>query len=1426
MQKLGILLSTLLLLLLPLSCSSGSPPEEESAVGATSQAVTATATAVHEVWFNVGKTFAVNEGDTIRLKGFPSGWTYTSVEINFDGAPQQMDLVVAERGNSYAVTGWNDKVVVPYRGTPEQDLVVARGSGNIRVHFWVSSGPLSPPDAAPEGPAVRELAAINTPLPLTTGGGTFRISTFPGSPYNVVVVRVEARDGKPLTGQLSAGGVTMQLSGTSHKTMFKERGNLPVYFDLAFPSPRSVAVTWWVENRTPQTKVVPRTTTTSGTTIAAKYRFTDDHAVDADLALSFTSTDFSDGAAPTITRLEHNKPGVRYPDRPEDLFGPTYDIHAQPKAGKRIQVAIPVPELATIRGIDEADITILHHNPSTNTVNEIVPDRIENGYVYFTTDSFSSFWSRMKRKAKKAVAVVVDAVVTTAVVTYNTTVTIADGLKDGIKEAYKSLVSTLCSTLELSTYKKLIFDRARQSPAKPDLTQLAASTDFDPVTLATLATAALTPYALAHSDPAVEDHLEEWRASKKNAEIMLADVLLAARTGKRRFSRLPVGGGLPGPFTSWATAYVIYDDQTKQSYNPLQLFRFTSPLFAAAPRLLQMIQECDGMVGLADEFNQTAGHVVDAIKEGTRGDLGDACREVLMLPADLVDWVVPDALTCGVEVLSWLKYASGKGLKSYFDMRDALVLDASAFLNVAGLLLWADPELRDVWELSATTLRNQMHSFLGIVHEGYTDNNIAIKAMAGVAFWDLVSKGDKATYRTFSTWLEAKTGDATGYAEGTGYLEYVNQDVPYLLAAAVRSSFIGRNELPPKYLKTGEWLLNATPFKGGNPVEVDDGVTYPPDFIIYSFLNNDLRYQAFSKDKTPLVSEALRPLGFTSAVEQATMRPSAVPILPNTYFADGIGVVRAKSGADTIALSVVAESGNLRLRGTGHDQQDNGSVTLAHSTLGQLIVDPGYSGFSNRHNNPCASAYASCPYARFESHNVVMTEEDSDFHGESANPLLTYHDALKVLANQPHVNNLDFLDSNFEAGGKLVLEYIVGGSLPTALTWGALATGWSFYRDQATTPLTDASAGGADATLFGQVQSLVSVPVHGLEIKHTSTAGVTNHRFLASYSDYMWILDRPEAKRTLWSRTNWTMSGPAAGAHANAFQIPASPDAGDVRLSIPQQDGAPAREVQQRTHRAGSASQSPVFVTGFPNDNVPKGFAEVPCQNAVCMSRSSAQGDDLIIVPHWGESFNDCRFFQGFVKTGQIVFARRTPGSTIWRLRLVGEEAAAVAAGSLGSQTGYAADAVYQVGPGPTLQATFPNGTTRSLVPANGIDDFTVHTYSQIPDPIDPNAYLPIARSFGRTIETIKVTIVAGDADDIGYVGNMQVTTGNGTCGSVGNVTSPVDVTSQVTFSGDTANLYLKARDTCGLTVGWGSATQPGRADARLHWEVTFADGC
>jgi hypothetical protein len=1423
MPMLRLTLAVVLLLIAPLGCFGGAPPDAADSLGESSQALTGS---VHEVSFNVVKTLAVKTGDTIRLSGFPTGWTYTSVEVNFDGSPESMDLTVAENGASYGVTGWSDRVIVPYRAATTQELVVTRGSGTIRVHFWVSSEPSSPAEDAQQGPEIRELAASGTPLALTTMSGVFRIGTLPSTTYNVVVVRLEPRDGQALNGQLSAGGSVIQLSGSSQRVLFKERGNLPLVFDLTFPSVRQIAITWSVENRVPEAKVVARTTSVSGTTVVAKYGFTQDHAVDQDLSLSFRSADFIDGAVPTVKRLAHNPQGVRNPNRPDDLFGPTYDIHARPKAGQRIQVALPVPEIATLRGIDETDITILHHDAASNTWSEIVPDRIANGYVYFTTDSFSSFLSRMKKRLKKAATATLNAVGGAAIIVAETVVTVADGIKDGIKEAYAAIVSGACSLLELSTYKSIFYDRPRFQASPPNLSSIVASADFSETALEALDDANLTPVAQAAVDPFIADHLEEWRASKRNAEILLADLLLTAKGSNgrsRRFEPIPVAA--PAPAAGWAPAYVIRDRRTMQVYPSLALFRFTSPLLAAAPRALQMLQECDGVFGLADEFKHTAGHVVDFVKKGTKLDLGGACREALMLPADLVDWATPDVLTCGIEAGSFASYAHQKNLGSYWAIRDALVLDASGFLNVASVLFWADPRLRAVWELNASGLRDQLHSFVGLTHEAYSDNNIVIKSMAGVALWDMVSKGEKATYDTLKKWLEAKSGSGGGYAEGTGYLQYVNQDVPYLLAAMTRSGFISRGELPPKYLKTGEWLLNAMPLKGFDPVEVDDGLTHAPDFLIYSFLNQDLRYQVFSKDYNPnTISAALRPLGFTDVAEQRAMKQSAPPALPDTYFSDGIGVVRAGSGGQQIALSIVAESGDMRVRGAGHDQQDNGSVTLTHATLGPLILDAGYDGFDKRLHDPCAPA-APCAFARFDSHNVVMTEASYDFHGEAANPQLTFGDLARVLANQPSVHNLDFLDSDFAAAGKLTLEYLAGGSLDPILTWGTLRAGWAIYRDQAVSPATDFRAGGADASLTSLINDVPGAPVHGLEVVHTSTAGVTNHRLLASYAGHMWIIDRPEAKQSLWSRTNWAASGLGAGKYASAFQIPKAPDAGDRLVTFLQHD-SPARAVQQRTHRAGSATEAPVFVTGFPNDGSQSSFMEVACQGAKCMQRTTPQGDDLVIVPHWGQAFDDCRFFQGLVRTGQVVFAHKDAGSSTWKLRLVGKEATSMA-GSLGAQTGYAADAVYQLGPGTTFQSTYPNGAVVPLSRGVGqLDDFTEHTFSRTPTTFEPDAFFQVERDFGRPIQSIKVTIVAGDADDVGFVGTRQVTSTAVSCGGPGSVTAPVDVTSEVTLTGSSARLVLRAQDRCFGVVGWGSATGAGRADARLRWEVTFADGC
>ncbi len=133
-----------------------------------------------------------------------------------------------------------------------------------------------------------------------------------------------------------------------------------------------------------------------------------------------------------------------------------------------------------------------------------------------------------------------------------------------------------------------------------------------------------------------------------------------------------------------------------------------------------------------------------------------------------------------------------------------------------------------------------------------------------------------------------------------------------------------------------------------------------------------------------------------------------------------------------------------------------------------------------------------------------------------------------------------------------------------------------------------------------------------------------------------------------------------------------------------------------------------------------------------------------------------------------------------------------------------------------------PDLSESSSGPAVLVDDFTEHTYSVRAGPIGSFADLLVERTFPEAIIGITVTIVSGRADDIGFVGGIQVTDAPPRCSDVGTVLTPVDVTSQVSVDGNTASLLLRAQENCCCVTGWGSATQSDRANARLHWEVMF----
>jgi hypothetical protein len=129
-----------------------------------------------------------------------------------------------------------------------------------------------------------------------------------------------------------------------------------------------------------------------------------------------------------------------------------------------------------------------------------------------------------------------------------------------------------------------------------------------------------------------------------------------------------------------------------------------------------------------------------------------------------------------------------------------------------------------------------------------------------------------------------------------------------------------------------------------------------------------------------------------------------------------------------------------------------------------------------------------------------------------------------------------------------------------------------------------------------------------------------------------------------------------------------------------------------------------------------------------------------------------------------------------------------------------------------------------SALPFDTINDYTEHTYSV---PFQGYVFVDcqITRKFAKPIQSLKLSIVAGRADDIGYVGSRLVTDTPQACIDVSTVTTSVDVSDQVTLNGDTASVTLRALENCCCRTGWGVLTQFDRANARFHWEVNLGTG-
>lgn len=140
---------------------------------------------------------------------------------------------------------------------------------------------------------------------------------------------------------------------------------------------------------------------------------------------------------------------------------------------------------------------------------------------------------------------------------------------------------------------------------------------------------------------------------------------------------------------------------------------------------------------------------------------------------------------------------------------------------------------------------------------------------------------------------------------------------------------------------------------------------------------------------------------------------------------------------------------------------------------------------------------------------------------------------------------------------------------------------------------------------------------------------------------------------------------------------------------------------------------------------------------------------------------------------------------------------------------------------GQTLYTGAPQIINSTSLGTTTINDYTRHSYSFPSAGSGTFRDCKITRYFAAPIQSITLSIDSGEADDIGYVGTIQVTN-TGTCSTAAFVSNSVDVTTQVTIHGDSAIVTLRAKENCCCVTGWGLVNSPGGKYARFHWIVTL----
>lgn len=1110
----------------------------------------------HHVPYNVATTIDLQDGDEIVLENMPFDWAFSRVVLGVNSMPSlPLSGALSINNCQHLLHEYYEQIDFTY--VPNIIIKYRGPSQALPIHWWVDGAPLESSCLAMSREdslwqfvrhyadsiynkkisRYSDLGVRDTYAHFSGRSEHVKISDLPKESYNRIYVSIEPEDGRELKGHVYVGNRELQLKGwSSGIALTPMAGRIPT-FEIVFPEYRKFRVKWWAVTERPGESIVePSETQMGGDSVLVRYNYAKTPFSRGQVQLAFDRNSFTDGKVPVVKKLDFNP----YASIEVDglvTMGNVYDIHANLREGDTITMALPL-DFDYVSGQDT--VVVGHFNESMMKWVEEPVDSIVDNIAYFRATSFS--FRSLFRKACKVVnkvvvytvcpacgiASIADEDFADAVDNFTSKwATVQVALVDGTAVDFViDLVANLkCLNIErlkeqgksfVRGVKSLFSDDSDDSKSSDwsiDQGKLSKKVKEDPLLIRALENKrnqALVNYSkilldlceqlsnslkvqTGQAGDCSEDLSKVWEETNSNLEILLADVILSEVSEEDRRFELSIDD---------SDEMIVKDKKIDREYKFSDYFKTNEGLLKDASDVVSGLRGCYGAGNVTGKIVDKWSNIGSEIKNL---NLSDACSDFFSLIgfSDVFD-EADQSFTC-------LEFLSNVG--SAQDLLDGHVnklLAMSDIMTRVSLLSWID---KDVFRKYAAVAYKSIYdgslAWLELAGPLMEYNNVIIKAYASLALFEYINYGTLNNLNMLNAGLTRHYGDRGGFSEGTGYSQFVWDDVTYLLASlkqAYKDEESKNLDISARFLKSPDYMFDfSRPVKdfGRIPVEIDDGCTYNPDYRVWAKIKDDPKYLTWAenmplKEKDGKIN-VLVPFGFP---EQSLYneKPKSMPSRGKIWSDNTEGLmlitVKNKSG-DTVALSMVAEAGKMWNRGQSHDQQDNLSITLTSKNNGFIIQDRGYSGFDNRGSTD--------GFHRSVAHNVLLFGEACADGG---------HTACNIDNSQSDNQNIDMNE---------VRDRLSGFSGQTSGLWwtfvSAMIDYWNigenyfkveggsevFSLDSVIDPGQGVIGYTASLTLFNNT-------IAETEIPHLAT----DARSILFFGGNFWVIDQPSEKGLVW----------------------------------------------------------------------------------------------------------------------------------------------------------------------------------------------------------------------------------------------------------------------------------------------------------------------